>query len=182
MWRERVILLNGSPNTQLFNVGASGILVGGTVEACKGSGYPVTVSGLKPGIWHISLTDNNPESRAVLLRWVAPGPLDFDNLPAHLPDPHLAPLSAPRRVNGYDVDGGIHGLLDQESLDDLIRANRNNRLYVLEAISDYWVWGKNVAVEVGFVIGSADGPYSIVAREHDGHIVELSVRPDNPPA
>jgi len=183
MWRERVHLLNGSPSTQLFDVGPNGTLVGGTISACKGSEeYPVTVAGMKPGIWHISLTDNNPETRAVLLRWVAHGPLNLDHLPAPLPNPDLAPLSALQRVGGYIVNGGIHGLLDQDSLANLIRVERNNRDYVLEAISDYWIWGKHLAVQVGFVVGSADGPYSVMARKYEGLIVELSVTPDTPAA
>lgn len=134
-------------------MGANGTLVGGDVALCRGveEAYPVSLSGLKAGIWHISLIDERSESRAVLLRWVAPGPLNFDNLPPTLPNPILAPLSPLQRVGNYVVDGGIHGLFDRDSLSNLIKVERNNREYVLEAISDYWLWGKNLAVQIGFV-------------------------------
>ena len=174
MWRERVKILNSRADTQLFEVwifpifgsishsflpfadlqvSASGTLVGGDIVACREAddAYPVTVVGLKPGIWHIALVHNNPASTAVSLRWVATGSLSFDNLPATVPNPVLSPLSPPQWVASYAVDGGIHGLFDRDSLSHLIRVERNNRDYVLEAISDYWRWGKNLAVQIGFV-------------------------------
>ncbi|TCD63955.1 hypothetical protein EIP91_004723 [Steccherinum ochraceum] len=179
MWRERVKLLNSSPNTQLFEVGPSGTLVGGDIALCKAQeGYAVSVIGLKPGIWHVALSDSTSDAKTVLLRWVAPGSLNPDNLPPSLPNPVFTTVSPPQVVGAYTVDGGIHGLLDRDSLTQLIRVERNNRDYVLEAISDYWLWGKNLSVQVGFVVGSADGPYKITARKHNGLVVELSVIPD----
>ncbi|KAH8094893.1 hypothetical protein BXZ70DRAFT_946490 [Cristinia sonorae] len=180
MWRERVKTLNNAPHTQLFEVSATGTIVGGDIASCKGAedGYPVVLNGLKPGVWHITLTDNRSESRVVTIRWVSFGPLHFDNLPSTLPNPVLTPLSPLQRLGSFTVEEGIHGLFDREGLVNLIRVERNNRDYVLEAISDYWLWGKNLAVQIGFVVGGVDGPYRIVGRKHNGLIVELSVIPD----
>lgn len=221
MWRERVKILNSRPETQLFEVcvdqcilwtalpshslrslqvGVSGTLVGGDIAICKemDDAYPTSIPGIKPGIWHISLVNHSDSTKSVILRWIAPGPLNLDSLPATLPNPILTPLSPLQRFGGYVVEGGIHGLLDRDSLSNLIRIERSNRDYVLEAISDYWRWGRNLAVQIGFVgkpglalrgwvrvlttlsVGSSDGPYRIMGRKHQGLIVELSVLPDNP--
>lgn len=128
--------------------------MGGDIALSKGpeDEFEAVIKNVKRGIW--SITEQPREDPmnfvGVLIRWVAPGPLDWDNIPNALPEPNLTPLSEWRRVGGYSVDSGTHGLLDKEALDELIESHgEKDRECALETLMDYALDDK-LAVKVGF--------------------------------
>ncbi len=169
--------LNSAPNLQLFQVstsfpiycvshflyslpcdqvGPQGKLLGGDILLSKGPDdeFEAFVKNVKPGIWTITEKPRNDPMNfeGVLLRWVALGPLDWDNLPFTLPEPNLAPLSEWKRVSGYSVDSGTHGLLDKDSLEELIETQEDNdKEFILETLADYALMENKLAVKAGFV-------------------------------
>lgn len=88
----------------------------------------------------------------ILLRWVAPGPLDWDKLPENLnPGGDTGNEEIEwKRVGAYSVDSGTHGLFDKDSLDALIESEESqDKEYVLEVLADYAL-DNVLAVKVGF--------------------------------
>lgn len=155
-------------------------MVGGDITLAKGAedSFETMIEGVKPGIWKIIKTSEDPPE--VLIRWFAPGPLDLhnlDNLPTALPEPTLTPLSEWKKVGSYSVDSGTHGLFDQDGLDELIREGED-RGFVLELLADYALEDGKLGVSVGFALGGNDGGYKVEGKTHENVIVELRVVPN----
>jgi len=182
-WTARVKKLNSDPKFQLMEVGESGTLVGGDVVLSKGPDdkFEAVIKGVKPGIWTITLSRNESDDfKQCLLRWVAPGPLDFEHLPTNLSEPNFASLDPWKRVGRFSVDGGVFGLFDKNSLDQLIEEQEeNDKQYIMEVIADFATDNVGVACQVGCVVGGDDGGYKIMGRSHDGAIVEVAIEPNS---
>ncbi|CAL1700295.1 unnamed protein product [Somion occarium] len=177
-FKARVEKLNSAPAFQMFEVGPKGTLIGGDVTLSKGENdeFEATVMGLRPGIWTIKETDEGDDDfKEILIRWVAPGPLDFDNLPVNLPEPNFSPLTKWKRVASYSVDSGVHGVFDQDSLENLIAScgGIQHREFILEVIADFSLFDNYTSVQVGLVAGGGDGGYKLMAREYEGVKVEI---------
>lgn len=120
--------------------------------------FEAIVKNVKPGIWTITEKPRTDPMNfeGVLLRWVAPGPLDWDDLPATLTEPNIEPLSEWKRVSSYSVDSGTHGLLDKDSLEELIESQEDNdKEFILETLADYALMDNKLAVKAGFVSESS---------------------------
>ena len=117
-------------------------MLGGDIALSKGENdeFEAIIKRVKPGIWTITEQEREDpmEFVGVLLRWVAPGPLDWENLPEALPEPNLAPLTDWKRVSGYSVDSGTHGLFDKDALKHLISTQEDeDKEFVLETLMDF---------------------------------------------
>lgn len=109
---------------------------------------------VKPGIWNITFkeprTDDNFEE--ILLSWISSGPLDFDQLPTDLDPPNLTPLTEWKGVGGYNVDSGVGGVFDLDSLEILIRSHEDqDKEYIFETMADFLIEDNFTAVQVGLV-------------------------------
>ena len=112
------------------------------------------VTGVKPGIWIITVKEprEGDDFNELLLRWAAPGPLDFDDIPENLSPPDLNPLTVWNKVSGYSVDSSVGGVFDLDSLSNLIESHGDqDKEYVFETMSDFLNFDGRTSVQVGLV-------------------------------
>lgn len=114
------------------------------------------VTGVRPGIWTITFQEHREDDdfREPLLRWVAPGPLDFDNPPNNLTLPgfELDPLTKWNTVSGYSLDSGVGGVFDLDSLENHIKSHKDqDKEYIFEVMSDFLNDDDYTSVQVGLV-------------------------------
>ena len=121
--------------------------------------FEAKITGVKPGIWHVTLTYKDDSGmddfEYAIARWVAPGPLDVNDLSDTYPAPNLSPLTNWKRVDGYSVDSGSHGIVDSDGLEKImasidIEDEEEVKGFVLETICDLGHENK-VTAEIGFV-------------------------------
>ncbi|KAL4247011.1 hypothetical protein ABKN59_001327 [Abortiporus biennis] len=184
---KMVAKLNSSPKNRLFEVGPSGTLLGGDIfMASLGPEHELeaVIHGVKPGIWGIkNLPQDDPfEYKGTLLRWLADGHLDYNDLPTSLSLPQLSPLSQWKQLVISSVDSGTQGILDNDSLEVMLaEAQREDpetdMEYILDMLAEYSYSEGNLAVKAGYVIASGDGFYQILGRSHGDSIVELLTKP-----
>ncbi|KAK7696252.1 hypothetical protein QCA50_000905 [Cerrena zonata] len=183
-WRHRVESLNSAPQLQMFEVGSRGTLVGGDVVLSKSpddelQAMDMYMTAVKPGVWTITFQDPREEDdfERILLHWISPGPLNFDNLPTDVVPPNLTPITKWAHVGGYNVDSGVGGVFDLDSLESLIQSHEDqDKEYIFETMADFLLEDNFTAVQVGLVVGGGDGGYTLKAREYQGEKVEIMIQ------
>lgn len=94
------------------------------------------ITGVKPGIWKTEYMNEEDNDGDDIIHWqfhwVAPGPLDIDNLLTEdtCPRPQLEPLTDWEKIHGFGVDSGKVCVLDMDMMRDYIGRTGDERLVI----------------------------------------------------
>ena len=96
----------------------------GDIPLSVSSGYDVILPDVKPGIWRVSCNAAWEERTDLHLAWVAPGPLDVDNLPSveGTPCPGKDSAEPLEQLGVASVDSGKLGIIDEDMNNAVLEA------------------------------------------------------------
>ena len=90
-----------------------------------------SIPGLKPGIWKTTFVGEDKDILHWQFHWVAPGPLDLDNLPTEetCPQPRLE-TGDWEHIDNFSVDSGKLSVFDKDMLTEFIAHTGDERMVI----------------------------------------------------
>lgn len=96
----------------------------GDIQLSASGGYDVILPDVKPGIWRVSCNTALEDRTDLYFAWVAPGPLDVDNLPSveGTPCPGKDAAAPLEQLAVASIESGKLGIIDEDMNNAVLEA------------------------------------------------------------